>query len=153
MRKLKISMILIALLISSTSYGQEKPFKAVQDLFAAMSVVNHAKMKALVTDDFQLLEVGEDWDMDALIKVINPSEDKRRNYFSVIRTEIRGDMAWVSYWNKATLTYGDEIKVVTWLESAVMVKENSYWKVQLLHSTRIETDKIPNDIKLIEYIN
>jgi len=58
-----------------------------KNLFSAMSSFDHAKMKSLVTTDFQLLEAGEDWDIDDLINVINPSEYKRRNYFNVINTK------------------------------------------------------------------
>jgi hypothetical protein len=44
-------------------------------------------------------------------------------------------MAWVSYWNKATFNNGQEESVVAWLESAVMIKVDSEWKIQMLHST------------------
>jgi len=153
MFKFKYLLIFLSLTITSTSYAQEAPFKVVQELFSAMSAVDHKKMQSLVTGDFQLLEVGEDWDIKDLIAVIKPSDYRRRNFFHVINSRVHGDIAWVSYWNKATFSKGEVNEAVAWLESAVLVKENSRWKIQMLHSTRIPAEKIPSDIVLTEYIH
>lgn len=151
MRKIQQFIIFISLTISASSFGQDVPFKAVQNLFSAISEVNHTKMKNVVTDDFQLLEVGEDWDIHDLIKVVNPSEYVRKNYFNVIKTKINGDFAWVSYWNKATFTKDKLIENVVWLESAVLIKDGNDWKVQMLHSTKIKPENLPSNIVLTEY--
>lgn len=137
--------------MSTTSFGSNEPFKPVQGLFSAMSAIDHTKMKSLVTTDFQLLEAGEDWTIDDLIKAVNPSEYIRRNYFSIIKTKIIGQIAWVSYWNKATFTKGEHVESVAWLESAVMIKDGESWKIQMLHSTRIKSENIPKNIELTEY--
>lgn len=153
MNKIKIGMLAVILIFGSNCLAKENsPFKVVQDLFAAMSAVNHSKMKSLVTEDFQLLEVGEDWTIDDLIEVVQPSEYKRRNYFGIIRNEVSGKMAWISYWNKATFTKGVETKNVAWLESAVLIKGNAGWKLKMLHSTRIKSEQISKNIELIEYV-
>ena len=123
----------------------------VQDLFSAISEVDHTKMKNTVTSDFQLLEVGEDWDIGDLIEVVNSSEFLRRNYFNVLKMKTSEDMAWVSYWNKATFTKGELLETVVWLESAVLVKDDNDWKIQMLHSTRIKTEDLPKNIVLTEH--
>tara|TARA_B100001063_G_scaffold244594_1_gene277760 strand:- start:166 stop:633 length:468 start_codon:yes stop_codon:yes gene_type:complete len=151
MHKIQNILLFIILVTSTASHGQEVPFKAVQDLFSAISEVNHTKMKSVVTDDFQLLEVGEDWDINQLINVVNPSEYFRRNYFSVIRLETSGNFSWVSYWNKATFTKGERVEEVVWLESAVLIKENEKWKIQMLHSTKINPESMPKNVALTEY--
>jgi len=63
MYKIQRIFLFVSLVVSISSFGQDDPFKTVQNLFSAMSEVNHTKMKNLVTSDFQLLEVGEDWDI------------------------------------------------------------------------------------------
>jgi hypothetical protein len=55
MGKFQLVFLIISMTISVSSFAQENPFKVVQDLFSAMSEVNHAKMKNTVTSDFQLL--------------------------------------------------------------------------------------------------
>ena len=123
----------------------------MQNFFAATSAVDHSKLKALATEDFQLLEGGNIWDIDKLVSVIKPSDGKRLNYFNLITTKINGNMAWVSYWNKAKFVKGDEEFLMGWLESAVLVKENSQWRIQMLHSTRIKLDKFPKKIAMTEF--
>ena len=149
--KLSTIILLISTLISFTIRAEQAVFLPVQELFSAMSDIDYKKMKSVVTDDFQLLEVGEDWDIDDLINVVKPSDYKRKNFFNVIRSETLGDMAWVSYWNKATFTNGEKEEVVAWLESAVMIKAGEQWKIKMLHSTRINPENLPTNIVLTEY--
>ena len=147
------TLILLAttLFFNSTLRAEQSVFLPVQELFAAMSNVDYKKMKSLVTEDFQLLEVGEDWTIDDLINVVKPSDYKRRNFFNVIRSEVNGNMAWVSYWNKATFSNGEREEVVAWLESAVMVKQGDVWLIEMLHSTRVKPENLPENISLTEY--
>lgn len=119
-----------------------------------MSAFNDSKMKGVVTEDFQLLEAGEVWDINMLITAMKPNGDtyKRRNYFSIINVVSKKDVVWVSYWNKATITMQSKNSERSWLESAVLVKEEDNWKIQLLHSTRVPSKKIPTDVEFIEYV-
>ncbi|MFN3193780.1 MAG: nuclear transport factor 2 family protein [Aureliella sp.] len=126
----------------------------VKELFAAMSEHDGNAMKGTATKDFQLLEHGEDWSMQTLIDAVQPKGNPyvRRNYFCQIRAEQKGDMAWVSYWNKAMILRDGKSRTIVWLESAVMVKEQNRWKVQMLHSTRVDPDKHPQDIQWVEHV-
>ena len=40
-----------------------------------------------------------------------------------------------------------------WLESAILVRDGDFWRLQMLHSTRIDPDNMPADIELTEYRN
>ena len=151
------SGIVVVLLMISNNVAANEPaaFTAVQRLFSAISNFDYQKMKTIGTDDFQLLENGEIWDMDDLAADIKPSGDKyeRRNYFSVIRTVASKDSVWVSYWNRADFPKPDgKVNSATWLESAVMVNVNNEWKIQMLHSTRLRhPEKLSKDIVFEEY--
>jgi hypothetical protein len=151
MRKIQQLLLFVSLSFSAPSIAQNNPFKAVQDLFSAISEVNHIKMRDTVTSDFQLLEVGEDWDIDDLVEVVTPSEFARRNYFNVLKVKTSDEMAWVSYWNKATFTKDELVETVVWLESAVLIRDDNKWKIQMLHSTRIKPEDLPKNIVLIEH--
>jgi ketosteroid isomerase-like protein len=128
-------------------------FQPVKELFAAMSKHDGKAMQETSTEDFQLLEHGEDWTMQQLVDAVQPKGKpyERKNFFSQIRARQKGDTAWVSYWNKAEITRDDGLRTVVWLESAVVVKENDRWKVQLLHSTRLEPDKYPKNIEWVQF--
>ena len=156
MIKLKISALFFCILFCSISQAADNsPFNSVQNLFAAMSNFDYPKMKAVVTDDFQLLEAGEVWDINILINKIKPTANtyKRRNYFSLINVVSKNDIVWVSYWTKATIIMQNESSDISWLESAVLVKEKGIWKIQLLHSTKVLSNDLPSDVEFIEYIN
>ena len=123
-------------------------FQPVKELFAAMSKHDGKAMQETSTEDFQLLEDGEDWTMQKLVEAVQPNGKPyvRKNFFSQIRARQKGDMAWVSYWNKAEIRRENELRTVVWLESAVMVRAHDRWKIQLLHSTRLESEKYPRNI-------
>ncbi len=161
---MKLSKILIIMLFLSvtTNYvaKEQPPFNTVQRFFSALSNFDFNNIKVTVTNDFQLLEMGEVWDTEYLINALKSMKDNtkfvgRRNYFSVIRTVVSKDNAWVSYWNKAEIIPADNGQniIVTWLESAVLIRVDNKWKIQMLHSTKVEPKAIPEDIKLEEYVD
>jgi ketosteroid isomerase-like protein len=126
-------------------------FQPVKELFAAMSKHDGKAMRETSTEDFQLLEHGEDWSMQKLVDAVQPKGEpyERKNFFKQIRARQQGDVAWLSYWNKAEIHRKSGIRTVVWLESAVVVREGDRWKVQLLHSTRVEPDKYPQNIEWV----
>lgn len=128
-------------------------FQPVKELFAAMSKHDGKAMQETSTEDFQLLEHGEDWTMQKLVDAVQPKGNpyERKNFFRQIRARQQGNMAWVSYWNKAEIRGESGLRTVVWLESAVMVREDDRWKVQLLHSTRLESDNYPKNIEWVQY--
>lgn len=129
-------------------------FQPVKELFAAMSKHDGAAMQKTSTDDFQLLEHGEVWTMQKLADAVQPKGKpyERKNFFSQIQAHQQGKMAWVSYWNKAEINREGAMRTIVWLESAVMVQQDDRWKIQLLHSTRLEPDKQPRDIQWVQFV-
>ncbi|MEL6105330.1 MAG: DUF4440 domain-containing protein [Planctomycetota bacterium] len=127
-------------------------FEPVKNLFAAMSRFDGTAMQGTATDDFQLLEDGEDWTMKMLIDAVQPrgKPAERKNFFKQIRAYQKGEVAWVSYWNKAEISREGGRKTIVWLESAVVVNDDGRWKVQLLHSTRLGPEKYPQGVEWVE---
>jgi hypothetical protein len=99
------------------------------------------------TPDFLLLEQGEVWDMDFIKTYLgdrskNPTPVVRTNRFEFIKTEVFGNRAWVAYHNWATFTKeGATPREVYWLESASAIRTSEGWRLELLHSTRVENKK------------
>lgn len=128
-------------------------FQPVKELFAAMSKHDGKTMRETATEDFQLLEHGEDWTMQRLVDAVQPKGKpyERKNFFSQIRARQIGNVAWISYWNKAEILREGKVRTVIWLESAVMVREDDSWKIQLLHSTRVDPDNYPKEVSWVAY--
>lgn len=157
MIRIKAIIFLLCAFFFTTSHASDKsPFNSVQNLFAAMSAFNYSKMRSVVTDDFQLLEAGEVWNIDILINAIKPGSNtyNRRNYFSLIKVVSNEDIVWISYWNKAKFIMQNETSESSWLESVVLVKDKkNKWKLQMMHSTRVLSKNIPPDVEFIEYVD
>ncbi len=152
MRKLLLLSALCFVASVSLEAQTSKDIKAVESLIQdsfddLFSDFDSEKVSEYYTDDFILLELGEIWDLkkvtDYFIRAkSNPNQTVRLNKFEFIKTVIDGDRAWTSYWNWATFKQGDEVvRELKWLESATAVKTDKGWRLDMLHSTRVEEEK------------
>jgi hypothetical protein len=139
---MKKSFLIVLLMIYCTTVMAQKDREAIQatvvGFFNGLSLIDADTLRYYSTADFELLEDGEVWNMDTLIKRIMPrkgSNVKRFNSFTFITTSIDKNRAWVSYHNTADFTLADKQRQLKWLESAVLVKSKGRWRIQLLHST------------------
>ncbi len=133
--------------------NKEPVFNPVIALFAAMSDIDHDRMKSAVTKDFILLEHGEVWTIEDLIDAVKPSAYTRTNYFSIIGINQQANIAWINYWNKANFDNKKNSQDVVWLESVVVVKKQGLWHLAQMHSTRLDPDKVPSGIAFIKQPN
>ncbi len=88
-----------------------------------------------------LLEDGAVWNTDTLISKVNQLKAldfSRTNRLNFIRTEVKGNTAWIAYHNAADITINGQKMTMQWLESAVLIKEGKEWKIKVLHSTVIK---------------
>ncbi len=117
--------------------------QVVRDVFEALAELDVAKTKSLCTADVMILESGQVWNFDSLAirittrKAKSP-DFKRVNQLDFIETKMEGNAAWVSYFNKADISFGGKTTHVKWLETVVLRKEKEVWKMALLHSTELE---------------
>ena len=113
--------------------------QTVTQVFSALADRNTEEMKNHLTSDCIVLEHGAIWNTDTLVSKVNQKKNvadfKRVNTLEFLDTKITGNIAWTYYYNNATLTSNGKTINVKWLESAVLVQENSTWKIKLLHST------------------
>lgn len=98
------------------------------------------------TKDFLLLENGEVWNNDTIAKHLDDAKlrkpnPKRINTIEIIEIKVANGMAWVAYHNYATISVEDKIiREVHWLESATAILTENGWKLEMMHSTRIENE-------------
>ncbi len=139
---------LVLTIIEADAKGAEDAvFEPVEQLFLAMSHTDHEMMRRAVVDDFVLLEHGEVWSIEDLIAAVKPSDYVRINHFDLISTDIKDDIAFINYWNKANFSNGQNSQDVIWLESVVVTKTDGYWRLSQMHSTRLEPGKTPENVQ------
>ncbi len=155
MKKIYLIFILSLIFqIKALAQNSTKPNDAqeiqqlIQDSFDSLFSGYRAELlDSFYTPDFLLLEQGEVWDMDFIKTYLedrskNPNPVTRTNRFEFIKTEVFGERAWVAYHNWATFTKeGTAPREVYWLESASAVRTSEGWRLELLHSTRVENKK------------
>lgn len=120
---------------------QKGPEQAIIRFFDGLALLNDSLINEYTTSDFLLLEHGEVWNRDTLLRRLAPMKSrafKRENEFKFFQVKKRGKTAWVAYDNKAFVTVDQRKRTLHWLESATLRYHKGRWRVALLHSTRIE---------------
>lgn len=138
-----------ALAQSSNKQADER---AVQELIqrsfdSIFSAHRSDQVEQFYTSDFLLLEQGEVWTLETVKNYLTKAKNSpnlvtRVNRFEFIKTEMFGNRAWIAYHNLASIsTEGQAPRELYWLESATAIKTDSGWRLDLLHSTRVDAKK------------
>lgn len=137
-----ICMILApGVLIAQKSNPEEEIQQTVREVFEVLSTKDTVALRKLCTADVRFFEYGQVWPLDTLIKLAvirNTDPDfKRTNTLDFIRTTIRDNVAWATYNLHSSITRNGKQTEVYWQETVVLLREKKKWKVNTLHSTRI----------------
>ena len=98
------------------------------------------KYRAMLTDDYLLLENGEIMDANADIAAMPKPEDeyKRSDRFDFRSIQIHGDAENAVYFLDSQISNKKNgAHSLRWLESVVLRRIGNSWQIALLHSTRI----------------
>jgi hypothetical protein len=144
---INLLFLTIASLAQNTTKNELIIKKLVIDSFNKMwSAMDTSKITKYHTQDFLLLENGEVWTNDSIANNFTSTLlrekiiPKRLNTIEFIDVKVSKDFAWVAYHNQAVWAIDEKIYgKARWLESAVAVKVNNIWKLQMLHSTSIKS--------------
>lgn len=111
---------------------------AFDDIWSAM---DSAKIWKYHTNDFLICENGIVWNNDSIVNYQNSVKQQgsipvRKNRFDFFKVEHTDDVIWMAYHNYASITpENGPASNYSWLESAVAIKKNDEWKIQIMHST------------------
>lgn len=132
---------------SQSAADKEAAKQLVIDSFEDIwSDLDAEKIPLYHTEDFIILEQGVVWNNDSIrnyqaMELASGRNLKRHNKFDFVKVEEQGDAIWLAYHNYATWT--KDSKVVGnahWLESAVAVKTEEGWRLQMMHSTGVRNE-------------
>jgi ketosteroid isomerase-like protein len=149
---MKNLFILFVFLFTSPAFSQSADQLQVEQLIQnsfdeIFSKYDATKLTDFYTEDFLLLEHGELWDMAFIRNYLakaktNTNPPTRTNRFEFIKTVVEGDRAWVAYHNYATISRnGQVLRELYWLESATAIRTERGWRLDMLHSTRVDQEK------------
>jgi hypothetical protein len=108
--------------------------------FDAISGYDYDALRSHVTSDFELVEDTLVLDLQGFIDFIEPYEDRGATItyqLSDFNTEVRGTVGWTRYRNEAVLRSGEDAIPLEWLESAVLLRVGSEWRIDRLQSSPV----------------
>lgn len=111
----------------------------VRAYYSYYATLDKAKYRALLTDDYVLLEDGKVLDADGDIALL-PAPDsgfQRTDEFDFRTVKVQSDVAYAVYVLKSEITDRQGTRRRVWLESMILRRVGNGWRVTLLHSSRI----------------
>ena len=144
----KIILCLSFCFIVLGSFGQssvalKEVRQTVMNFINGIAERNISEVQKNSTADLIIFESGKQWNIDSITTKISAMQKmniSRKYSFDFIETEIRGEVAWVSYYNNLDMHTDNKAIHKHWLETALLVRVSETWKIKLLHSTNLEKE-------------
>jgi ketosteroid isomerase-like protein len=113
----------------------------IERLQVAVGEDDRARVKELLCQDFHAFENGVRMTGPELLDAMSRyyAEGKRYRWsVNSPQIEVHGDLGAVVYVNYGSIAeaHGAEVNPVSWLETVLLRREDSVWRVAFLHSTR-----------------
>jgi ketosteroid isomerase-like protein len=148
-RRAATALLLVAMCFGSLAHAssadddKEKAVETVRRMFVALANDDLGLFKSVTATDFYAFDVGKRFNGDQLMRlVIEAHASGRRYVWEVTDPEVRveGNTAWVTYVNRGSVQDAAGVTERSWLESAVLGKEEGVWRIHFFHSTRVQPD-------------
>jgi ketosteroid isomerase-like protein len=119
---------------------QSRVIKAMESMYLAATTDDLDLFHSVTAPEFFAFDNGSRFDGDALMQLVKNLRASGKTYvWSVTepRVEIFGDTALITYVNRGSVQDESGKMELTWLESALLRKDNGTWRIRFLHSTRM----------------
>lgn len=149
-------VFVLSIVYTSCNQNHKKTTDDTKDFKAVEQVVQNAfddiwsehkaeRISKYHTNDFIILEHGELWTNDTIANwckraKLRNAGVKRINSFDFFKAKKEGNRIWMAYHNYATIKMDTIEAKYQWLESIVAIKQDSIWKLEMMHSTRVKTN-------------
>jgi ketosteroid isomerase-like protein len=113
----------------------------IERVFAAIGDDDQIRLKEILCEDFHAFENGVPMAGHELLEIMSRYHAEGRRYqWSVnsAKVETHGNLGVVVYVNRGSITTpGAEAIPMSWLETVVLRRQESRWRLAFLHSTRV----------------
>ena len=146
MKNLIIFLSLFYSLSSSASITEQAAIDKLNQFFELLDfkVYKKENISQILTDDFQIFEMGKPWDMDEFDVFINDASKTTISTdwtLSDYKVSIDDNSAHISYVNNGVFsTINNETIYSYWLERVYMIIENDQLKLKFLQSDLINRE-------------
>ena len=125
---------------SAAAPENEAVAQALRLMYAALTNDDAVQLRAVTTPDFYAFDGGEQMTGAELMSLIKRLHATGKTFVWTVpapKVRIEGKVAWITYLNRGFVQDAAGKKDVSWLESAVLLKEAGTWRIQFFHSTRV----------------
>jgi len=125
---------------SPTPADEEAVAQALRLMYVALTNEDTAQLKAVTTSDFYTFDGGQRFTGDEFMALIKGLHAAGKTFVWTVpepTVRIEGAVAWITYLNRGSVQDAAGKQDVSWLESAVLLKEAGTWRIQFFHSTRV----------------
>ena len=151
MKKLWIFVLIFSSFGSwASSLTEEKAIAKLNQFFELLDLEVYQKenISKILTNDFQIFEMGKAWNMDEFDEFIQEASKTTISTDWVLSNyvvSIDENSAHISYVNDGVFkTTDNELVISNWLESAYLVKEGGELKLKFLQSDLVSRETKPN---------
>ena len=147
---MKHLLLSLALIISANAWAEaiteQEVIDKVNQFFELLDLEVYQKEKVLtiLTDDFQIFEMGKPWNMNEFDEFLQEASKTTLTTDWVLSNfvvSIDENSAHVSYINDGVFkTIDNELVISNWLESAYLVKEKGELKLKFLQSDLVSRE-------------
>ena len=123
----------------SSPADQADVVETMRAMYAAATVDDLEKMHSVTTADFYAFDGGKRFDGDALFELVKSAHAAGTVFVWTVTepdVHLSCNVAWISCVNQGSVKNSSGTTKMTWLESAVLVKEKGAWRIRFFHSTR-----------------
>ena len=144
---MKYTLLILTLFLSTTILAQEKKdsleiVQLLKEDYHTLQTYYIKKHRELCTDNYFLIEDGEIMNMDDEAAFYKKNADRvfdRKDDFDFKYINIFENVAYSVYKLKSDFDENGNLTQMNWSESAIFRKIDGVWKIELIHSTPIET--------------
>ena len=144
---MKHTLLILTLFLSTTILAQEKKdsleiVQLLKEDYHTLQTYDIKKHRELCTDNYFLIEDGEIMNMDDEAAFYKKNADRvfdRKDDFDFKYINIFENVAYSVYKLKSDFDDNGNLTQMNWSESAIFRKIDGVWKIELIHSTPIET--------------
>ena len=147
---MKNLLLSLALILSANAWAEaiteQEVIDKVNQFFELLDIEVYQKEKVLtiLTDDFQIFEMGKPWDMNEFDEFLQEASKTTLTTDWVLTNfvvSIDENSAHVSYINDGIFkTIDNELVISNWLESVYLVKEKGELKLKFLQSDLVSRE-------------
>ena len=147
---MKNLLLSLALILSANAWAEaiteQEVIDKVNQFFELLDIEVYQKEKVLtiLTDDFQIFEMGKPWDMNEFDEFLQEASKTTISTDWILTNfvvSIDENSAHVSYINDGIFkTIDNELVISNWLESVYLVKEKGELKLKFLQSDLVSRE-------------